>query len=196
MPQGSLTVPQRLGTFAPIVGLAPIALAEANGLLDTWGHYLGPVNRPFRSEAWALDVAGHPVAVAVSCSIVSETISRWEPNDQGKLEKVETWRKDEVVELARLCASERVWTRVMLRLWREVCAPRWQCPGERAGLAPLVAAAYSQNSRHDGTIYRFDGWERQSTTAGSSGGGAWSRKRDASDAVHGSKTLWLWRFGV
>jgi hypothetical protein len=177
----SVAVPARLGTLSsPVAGLVPVSLAEANALLSEWGHYLGPVIRPFRSEAWALDLDDRPVAVAVSCSIVSEQVAGY--------------GKAEVVELARLCSADRVWTRIMLRLWREVCAPRWQSPSPRAGLPPLAAIAYSQNARHDGTIYRFDGWSKLTDKAGSSGGGAWSRPRYAGDAVHGRKTLWIWRY--
>jgi hypothetical protein len=98
----------------------------------------------------------------------------------------------EVVELGRLCsAPDARWsTRPMLRLWREVAAPRWP-------YWPVQAAvAYSQNGRHQGDIYRWDGWTRISDNCGSSGGGAWSRKRYATDAVHGKKSLWLWRYEV
>lgn len=155
-------------------GLVPIRLEEANALLTEWGHYLGPIRRPFRSEAYALDVDGEPVAVAVSSSIVSSTVAGY--------------RCQEVVELSRLCSRDRWATRVMLRLWREVCAPRWACWPVRA------AVAYSQSSRHDGSLYRFDGWELVSESAGSSGGGAWSRKQYATDAVHGRKRCWVWRY--
>jgi len=88
-----------------------------------------------------------------------------------------------------LSAPEASWaTRVILRLWLEVGAQAWP-------YWPVQAAvAYSQNARHLGNIYRFDGWERVTDKAGSNGGGAWSRKRYAGDAAHGRKTLWLWRY--
>ena len=76
----------------------------------------------------------------------------------------------------------------MLRIWREVCAPRWHYWPVRA------AVSYSQNQRHEGRIYRFDGWTKVTDQAGSTGGGAWSRKRYAGDAHHGKKTLWLWEY--
>jgi hypothetical protein len=161
----------------PVAGLSVIPLATANALLARWGHYLGPVSRPFGSQAWALDVAGEPVSVAVSCSTVSETAAGL--------------RRGELVELARLCSdpSARWATRPMLRLWREVAAPRWP-------YWPVTAAiAYSQNARHQGDLYRWDGWAKVADDCGSSGGGAWSRRRYATDAVHGRKTLWLWRYG-
>jgi hypothetical protein len=159
-----------------VIGLVPVQLDEANALLEEWGHYLGPVNRPFRSEAWALDLDNEPIAVAVGASAVSDTVAGYD--------------RKEVVELARLACRERWATRVMLRLWREVAAPRYRLGPDHP--APVAAVAYSQNARHEGAIYRFDGWTLVNDKAGSSGGGAWSRKRYASDAVYGRKRLWLW----
>lgn len=158
-------------------GLTSIPLALANNLLTAWGHYLGACQRPFGAEAWALEVAGEPVCVAVSASTVSSTAAGY--------------GRQQLVELARLCsAPDARWaTRPMLRLWREVAAPSWP-------YWPAAAAvAYSHNGRHDGRIYRFDGWTRVCTTAGSHGGGTWSRRRDTQHTARGSKTLWLWRFG-
>ena len=170
------SVPLRFPTMPAVVGFMPVHLDEANALLAEWGHYLGPVNRPFRSEAWALDLDDQPIAVAVGASAVSDTVAGYQ--------------RAEVVELARLAARERWATRVMLRLWREVAAPRFRLGPDHP--APVAAIAYSQNSRHEGAIYRFDGWTLVSENAGSSGGGAWSRKRYAGDAAHGRKRCWLW----
>lgn len=160
----------------PVAGVLPITPDEANDHLVAWGHKLGPVNRPFRMEAWALEVDGRPVVVAVSASAVSDTVAGF--------------RRTEVVELARQCAAPGcAWAnRVMLRLWREVLAPRWDCWPVKA------AISYSKNGMHKGDLYRFDGWEKVTETAGSGGGGSWSRPRYATDAVHGPKTLWLWRY--
>jgi hypothetical protein len=168
-------VPLRIASV-PVAGLVPVSMAEANALLEEWGHYLGPCERPFRSEGWVLDIRDAPVAVAITSSIVSGQVSGFD--------------KQEVVELARLCACERWATRVMLRLWREIAAPRYLC------WKPRAAVAYSQTSRHEGDIYRFDGWELMNESAGSSGGGAWSRPRYAGDAVHGKKKQWLWRYAA
>lgn len=160
--------------FLPAAGIVPVTLAEANELLVRWGHYLGECRRPFGSDSWTLEVDGKPVAVAIGASAVSATVTGY--------------KRDEVIELARLCAAEPWATRVMLRMWREVAALRWP-------YWPIKAAiAYSQNDRHDGRIYRYDGWEKITDKAGSNGGGAWSRPRYAGDAAHGPKTLWLWRY--
>ena len=158
-------------SMLPVAGLATVPLDHANRLLADWGHYLGPVNRPFGAQAWVLDIDGEPVSVAVSTSTVSEHIAYDETTTTGEGDDLEvivqrkTLQRGELVELARLCSAERWATRVMLRLWREVAAPRWP-------YWPVTAAvAYSQNSRHDGTLYRFDGWTRAADDCGSSGGG-------------------------
>jgi hypothetical protein len=160
----------------PLSGLYPVKLDEANVLLEQWRHRLGPVHRPFRSEAFALELDGRPLSVAVSASVVSATVAGYE--------------REQVVELARLGSDPtEAWaTRIMLRLWREVCAPRWHSWQVQA------AISYSHNAMHRGDIYRFDGWKRIRDDCGSSGGGSWSRPRYATDVVHGRKTLWLWRY--
>ena len=176
MAESAVMPPVQAVAFPPVAfQLADASLADA--LLVRWGHYLGPCNRPFGRQDWVLALNGEPLAVATSASIVSASVAGY--------------GRGEIVELARLCsAPEASWaTRVMLRLWREVGAQGWP-------YWPVQAAvAYSQNIRHPGNIYRFDGWERISDNCGSNGGGAWSRKRYAGDAAHGRKTLWLWRYG-
>jgi len=164
--------------FAALAGVERYDLATANGLLVEWGHRLGPCERPFRSEAYALTVEGKPVAVAISASAVSAVVG--------------DYRRNEVVELARLCAHPSCpWAnRVLLRLWREVCAPRW------ASWTPQAAVSYSQNAHHTGDLYRFDGWEKVRENCGSTGGGTWSTRRAADAPVAGRKTLWAWRYGA
>ncbi|MFI6103201.1 hypothetical protein [Streptomyces sp. NPDC051310] len=161
---------------APAVGLFETELDAANAVLADWGHYLGINTRPFGAQAWRLDVAGEPISIAVSASTVSSTVAGY--------------GRGQVVELARLCTrpDSRWATRVMLRLWREIGAPAWP-------YWPAVAAvAYSDNARHPGNIYRFDGWTRITETAGSSGGGTWSTRRDAEHPARGAKSLWLWEY--
>lgn len=178
----------RLGqlSLAPsaVAGVHEISMAEGNELLTRWGHYLGPCNRPFGQQAFALCVGSQPVSVAVSASAVSSRIPiRYEDRIP-----VEWLDRRALVELARLCSGEPWATRVMLRLWREVCAPAW--PYWQAS----AAVAYSQNERHEGRIYRFDGWERITDAAGGSGGGGGWSSATKGRASAGRKTLWLWRF--
>lgn len=161
---------------APMLSLSTLQVDDANRLLLDWGHRLGEIHRPFRMQAFALELDGEPISIAVSASAVSDTVAGL--------------RRVEVVECARLCSSRGTpWaSRVMIRVWREVCAPRWP------DWAPIAAISYSQNAHHSGDLYRFDGWHKMADKAGSSGGGAWSRKRYAGDAVYGSKSLWVWPY--
>jgi hypothetical protein len=124
---------------------------------------------------------GVPVAVAITSSIVSSTVT-------DDLDVI--YRRQQAVELSRLCVQPgQSWaTRAALRLWRETAAP-YYLPWK-----PKIAVAYSKNDRHDGRIYRFDGWTRVRTTAGSGGGGTWSKPRGADAPAGGPKTLWLWRY--
>lgn len=164
----------------PVAGFHEVPIGEANDLVVSFAHNLGPCRRPFRQQGWTLEVAGRPVAVAISASTVSDTVV----DELGR-----EWRRTELVECARL-AGERWATRIMLRMWREVFARAW--PDWPVG----AAISYSQNARHGGELYRFDGWTRVRTDAGTSrGGGAWSRPRYSSDAALGPKSLWIWRYG-
>lgn len=149
---------------------------HADELLLRWGHRLGPCRRPFGQQAYVLCVDREPVSVAVSASVVSPAVAGY--------------RRDQVVELARLCSAPgRSWaSRVMLRLWREVAAPRWP------HWLVLAAVSYSLNAQHKGNLYRHDGWERLTVRAGSRGGGTWSTRRAPGDPALGSKTLWIWRY--
>ncbi len=151
---------------------------EADALLVAWGHYLGACNRPFGLQAWVLVVDDDPVSVAVSASTVSARVA-------GR-------RRREVVELARLCSCPgQAWaTRCMLRLWRSTLAARWPY------WPPAMVVAYSHNDRHEGRIYRFDGWARVTGQAGSRGGGTWTRARHAGSAQLGNKTLWTYDLGA
>jgi hypothetical protein len=161
---------------APLVALTVLPVETANRLLVEWGHRLGPCHRPFTQQAFSLELEDEPISVAISASAVSATVAGY--------------GRGQVVECARLCSRpDAAWaTRVMLRLWREVCARRWP------DWDVLAAISYSHNAMHRGDLYRFDGWERVRDDCGSTGGGAWSRKRYATDVVHGAKTLWLWRY--
>lgn len=166
--------------FTSAVAFTAISVDDANALLADWGHYLGPCRRPFGLEAWALELDGAPISVAVSASTVSSTVA--------------SYTRTEVVELARLCShpDTRWATRPALRLWREVAAPRWS-------YWPAVAAvAYSQNARHDGSIYRFDGWTRVADNRGKGAGrtATWSKHRDADHPAEGRKSLWVWRYAA
>jgi hypothetical protein len=161
----------------PICGLYPLAVDEANRLLQEWGHRLGPVHRPFRQEAYCLRLAGQePLAIAVSGSIIDGPVAGYD--------------RQEVVELTRLAARNPWANRVMLRLWREVCAPLWKCWPVRA------AVSYSHNAMHRGNLYRLDGWERVRDDCGNPHAMLNRGKRSyiGNDPRAGRKTLWVWRY--
>jgi hypothetical protein len=170
-----MTAP-RLFEF-PMAGLVPISNQSANELLVAWGHKLGPCNRPFRTESYAFEVDSTPVAIAMTCSIVHGPVAGYQVN--------------EVVELARLASCNGWANRIMLRLWRELCAPRYAC------WQPKAAISYSHNGFHTGDVYRFDGWKKVKENAGSTGkGGNWKRrgKGYANEVIHGMKTLWIYEY--
>lgn len=160
----------------PVAALAEVPLTQANQLVTAWGHKLGACNRPFGSQSWVLFIDEQPVSVAISASIVSDQAAGY-PCGQ-------------LVELARLCSAEPWANRVALRLWRQVCAPRWPY------WPALAAVSYSQNWRHDGDLYRFDGWRKVTEDAGADcgPGATWSKKRSPDDPRRGKKTLWLWEY--
>lgn len=54
-----MTATLQLSMPVHVAGFAPVPLAQANLLLTEWGHYLGPVQRPFGSQAWLLDGGCH-----------------------------------------------------------------------------------------------------------------------------------------
>jgi hypothetical protein len=186
----------------PVVSLTEVHPDQANALITEWGHELGACNRPFGQQGWVLDIDGRPVSVAMSASTVSDQVSApaslpvWLAGPPGclvgELTYRQVWRRGEIVELARQCSppGNRWANRVMLRLWREVCARRWPYWPVRA------AISYQLNARHDGAMYRFDGWRKLTETAGAEcgPGATWSVKRAEGDPRSGRKTLWLWEW--
>jgi hypothetical protein len=130
------------GPAVPLASLQRIGVADANLLLATWGHRIGPIRRPMGLlGAHALMVGRDAVAVAVTATTVCGTVAGLPGPARGR-----------VVELARLCASGPHWCRPMLRLWREVVLPT-VAPG-------CVALSYQDALLHAGEIYRHDGWMR------------------------------------
>ncbi|WGL50654.1 hypothetical protein P5P86_11830 [Nocardioides sp. BP30] len=172
--------PVAVGLLPP-VGVEQVSNGEADQLLATWGHYLGPCSRPFGKQSFVLHIDGRPISLATSASTVSSAV---------RFSDDCTMPRGELVELARLCTApgEQWATRVMLRLWREVHARQWPHWQVRA------AVAYSQNDRHEGRIYRFDGWTKVRELPASGGGGQWSGRRTEGHVARGPKTLWSWRY--
>jgi hypothetical protein len=162
------------------MNVGEIGRAEANRLLEDWAHPLGPCKRPFGQQAYAFDIDGAPVAVAVSASIVSKQIT----DKEGRV-----YLRGEVVELARIARhpDHRGILRPMLRLWRDYLAPSWPYRSVAAAISYAMPGTL-------GDIYRFDGWERIRKCEVSRGGGTWTKNPQVSGIGDGVKTLWLWRY--
>ena len=60
---------------SPLVGLYPLEVEAANAFLERTGHRLGPCHRPFRQEAFGLELCGDVIAVAISASIVNGPVA-------------------------------------------------------------------------------------------------------------------------
>src|SRR5437763_15535231 len=97
----------------PLVTWDRLDHGEADAALRAWGHWLGACRRPFGRQSFGLWLNGELVAVAVSASTVNRICGGY--------------RRQECVELARLCAhpEHRDLTRVALRLWRVTAAAEW-----------------------------------------------------------------------
>ena len=136
----------------PVVHLEPIDRDQLNRLLVDWGHKMGPFRRPsYAIEAHhVLMHNGVPVAVTAASDTVREVVGRT------------GIRRDQCVELARLCACRPHLCRAMLRLWREFVFPAVAAAHHRQ-----IAISYQDADLHNGATYRFDGWRM----IGKGGGG-------------------------
>lgn len=155
----------------PLASFVEIDHVEADQVLVRSAHYLGACDRPFGRQSFGLIVGGRVVSVAVSASTVSARCAGF--------------NRTEVVELARLASvpGQNTWTRVALRCWRELAPQIWG-----AKYWPVRACvSYSNETRHKGDVYRFDGWRKVAVMPGSAGGGTWTHTRTRED-----KAVWLY----
>ncbi len=162
--------------IAPLATFGLIQPREADRLLEDWEHYLGPCNRPFGRQDFALEVNGVGlVAVATSASTVGST-SAGLP-------------RREVMELARLVRHPgHPWaTASCLRLWQALAPARW--PYWEVKL--LVSyCSLKEHGPGGGKIYQLAGWKKHGVKKGSVGGGTWSKA--ASSVTGGAKILWTY----
>lgn len=158
----------------PLATFEAISDVDADLLYTAWGHYLGPCDRPFGRQDFGLFVGGQIVSAATSASTVSATC--------------DAFSRFEVVELARIASkpSERWATRVSLRLWRELAPAEWTRKYREHWPVVRACVSYSNETRHKGDIYRFDGWRRAGVMRGSTGGGTYTSKQQRED-----KALWI-----
>lgn len=154
----------------PIARIEAIELCQANSLLTEWGHKMGPIRRPKFSFETHHALFEDNVPVAVICA--GETV-RQVVGQTGI-------RREDCVELTRLCAAREHLCRPFLRLWREICFPRIARAHNRT-----LAVSYQDESLHSGNVYRFDGW----LDIGKGGGGGSDRRGGAK----GRKLrIWAW----
>ena len=127
----------------PLASLVDCDPAAVNDLLVTWGHRMGPCERPAGFGFWAHQLLheGQPVALTVTAALVRERVG-------GGLQHL---TRANTIELARVCAVRPGLCRVMVRMWREFLFPTFGKPH---------AISYQDSNLHRGDLYRFDGWQR------------------------------------
>jgi hypothetical protein len=153
-----------------------ITLDQANDLIESFGHPLGPFNRSFGYQAHGLAIDGKAVAVTVSGSTVGATSAGY--------------KRGQVVELARIARhpAHPGIMRVMLRLWRDYLAGRW-------GYWPVQAAVSYALPGKEGNLYRFDGWKFYgSCKPWSKAGSGYSKPSKANDMADGVKKLYYYPY--
>jgi hypothetical protein len=154
--------------LASLVEFDSIRLDEANACLVAWKHRMGPFRRPdFGGKARAHGLRHHGELVAITIA------------DRAISEHVAGIRREDVIELARVCAVRRNLNRVVVRLWREFVLP----PMAREWGASW-AVSYQHATMHSGDLYRFDGWQQLGRS--SSGTDKRSGRRGY------SKVIWGW----
>jgi hypothetical protein len=164
----------------PALGFAPIYFDVIDdGLADDFlnedaDHWLGGCDRPFGRISYGLYLLGQLVAVAVSASTPNESCG--------------PYSRYEVVECARLSAhrDHRDQTRVALRCWRTLAGVDWSAAYGEHWPSITGYVSYANSRRHNGDLYRFDGWKKVAETKGSTGGGTWSRPRQSGEP----KAVW------
>lgn len=156
-----------------------ISKEQANELIASFGHPLEDYNRPFGCQAHGLAIDGKAVAVTVSGSAVGNTSAGYS--------------KYQVVDLARIARhpDHPGVMRVMLRLWRDYLAGRWDYWD-----APVHAAVSYALPGKTGNLYRFDGWKLYGKCRPWVGSGeqSWSKPSKANDLDDGIKTLWYYPY--
>jgi antitoxin VapB len=151
----------------PLITFDEIGLDEANRCLNEWGHKMGVLHRGNQGAiCHGLAHLGEVVAVTCASNLIS-------PHVGGGCD----WLKREnTVELSRLCASKPGLCRVALRLWREYVF---------TALPYEYAMSYQDADLHSGNTYRFDGWKKV-------GGMAKSGKDTRSGREGRNKIVWQW----
>lgn len=149
----------------PLVDFNPAELPEANALLRTWQHKMGPLHRGNQMAiCHVLSVEGRPVALTTASTLIAPVVGG-----------ADGFTRENTIELSRLCAAAPGWCRVVLRLWTKVVFPK---------LNYRFAVSYQDADLHNGNTYRFDGWRR----VGFSHSGTDTRSGRAGR----DKYVWVW----
>lgn len=158
--------------FPALVEFSEIELGDANFLLRSWGHKMGPLERGNETgRHFALRHHGRPIAVAMTSTLIRENVG-------GGLSHM---TRDNTVELSRLCAERAGLCRVAVRLWREFVFPDLPVPG-LYGARYQQAISYQDADIHNGNTYRFDGWKRM----------AFSRSGTDQRTGRKGRNKWIW----
>lgn len=156
--------------IAPILHCAQIEPDEADRALIAWGHKMGPCRRPIGTlRAHGMFAHGKLCALTVTADLIAETCAGF--------------RRDQAIELARLCAERRDLCRPMLRLWREFIFPAFCVPW---------AVSYQDEKLHTGNVYRFDGWVQLHQRARSGTDARGHSTTIGGKRVGRTKTIWGW----
>ena len=155
----------RSSVLLGFVAFEQVSLSEANEMLVAWGHKMGALNRGNQGAlCHALTHEGKPVAVTTASNLI-----------MGVVGNCDWMKRENTIELSRLCAARGGLCRVALRLWREFVFP---------ALRYEYAVSYQDADLHNGNTYRFDGWERV------------GRSRSGPDTRSGrpgrDKYVWAW----
>lgn len=160
-----------------------MTLNQANELIGEWGHPLRQCKRPFASRAWGLAIEGQAAAVAISASTVGATSAGY--------------KRAQVVELARIARhpDHPGIMRVMLRLWRDYFAARWDGWDTPVTAAVSYALPKDEDGNQNANIYRFDGWKYWGECKPwTSTGSGWTRPSKAAQIGNGVKKLYYYPF--
>jgi hypothetical protein len=161
-------VPIRSTALLGFICFDPVDISEANRCLEAWGHKMGPLRRGNQGGiCHALIHEGRAVAVTTASNLIAPVVGggcRW-------------MTRENTIELSRLCAERAGLCRVALRLWREFVFP---------ALGYEYAVSYQDADLHNGSTYRFDGWQRV------------GRARSGTDTRSGrpgrDKWVWAWPY--
>ncbi len=149
----------------PLITFDRIELEDANLCLESWGHKMGPLHRGNQgATCHALYHDGRPVAVTMASNLISPVVGN-----------APHLRRENTIELSRLCAERGGLCRVAIRLWREFVFPT---------LPYQYAVSYQDADLHSGNTYRFDGWERVS----------YSRSGKDTRSGRPGRNKWCWQW--